>query len=80
MSAADKTKLNGLSAPLSRSFNNAPGRSIVSGTGATGFQVSASRDAQVSYSPTLQTTATIAGNVSDVVVLEIASNQFGYAS
>lgn len=58
---------------LPRSFNNAPGASIVTGTGATGTQISATRDAQVSYSPTLVTTASISGNASDVLVLEIAA-------
>lgn len=57
---------------VARSFNNAPGRSIVTGTGATGFQVSATRDAVVQYSPTMVTTASIAGNASDVIVFEIA--------
>lgn len=57
----------------SRSFNNAPGRSIVTGTGATGFQISSTRDASVSYSPTIVTTATIGGGSSGSVVLEICS-------
>lgn len=56
-----------------RSFNNAPGRTIVTGTGATGFQVSSTRDATVNYSATIVTTATIAGNSSGTIVLEIAS-------
>lgn len=60
------------SEPVVKTFNNAPGRSIVTGTGATGFQVSATRDSHVNYSATMATTATIAGNASDVLVLEIA--------
>lgn len=54
------------------SFNNAPSRSIVTGTGATGFQVSSTRNANVQYSPTMVTTASISGNASDVIVFEIA--------
>lgn len=58
---------------LTRSFNNTPGRSIVTGTGATGFQVSSTRDSHVSYSPKIVTTATIAGGQDGYVVLEIAA-------
>lgn len=47
-------------------------RSIVTGTGATGFQVSAGRSAFVNYNVTIVTTATIGGNTSGTVVLEIA--------
>lgn len=57
----------------SRSFNNTPGRSIVTGTGATGFQVSSMRDAFVTYSPKIVTTATIAGGQDGYTVLEIAA-------
>lgn len=46
--------------------------SVVTGTGATGFQVSSSRNAWVSYSTTIVSTATISGNASGTVVLEIA--------
>lgn len=60
-------------ATLPRSFNYAPGRSIVTGTGATGFQISSTRDAMVTYSPKITTTATIAGGQEGYVVLEIAS-------
>lgn len=63
-----------------RSFSNAPSRSIVTGTGATGFQVSATRDAEVQYSPTMVTTASIAGNASSVLVLEIATTNSATAS
>lgn len=55
-----------------RSFNFTPSRSIVTGTGATGFQVSSTRDAFVTYSPKITTTATIAGGQEGYVVLEIA--------
>lgn len=54
-----------------QSYNNVPSRSIVTGTGATGFQVSATRDAEVQYSISMATTASIAGSASDVVVFEI---------
>lgn len=58
---------------LARSFNNAPGRSLVTGTGATGFQVSSTRDSFVTYSPKIVTTATIAGGQDGYTVLEIAA-------
>lgn len=48
-------------------------RSLVTGTGATGFQVSSTRDALVSYNATIVSTATIAGAQSGTVVLEVAS-------
>lgn len=56
-----------------RSYNNAPSRSIVTGTGATGFQISATREANVQYSPTMVTTASISGNASDIIVFEICA-------
>ena len=59
------------SVPAKRVFNNAPGATIQTSTGAVGTQISATRDAMVSYSPTMQTTASIAGSASDVIVLEI---------
>lgn len=57
-----------------RSFNNAPGRTIVTGTGATGFQPSSSRDTMVSYSVTITSAVQIGlvTNVEGYVVLEIA--------
>lgn len=58
---------------LPRSFNNVPSASIVTGTGATGTQISTTRDAHITYSPTMVTTASISGNASDVIVLEICS-------
>lgn len=70
MSATDKVKLDGF---LSRVASSAS-RSIVTGTGATGFQVSSTRDAFVNYSLTVATSVTIGGatNVSGTVLLEIA--------
>lgn len=46
-------------------------RSIVTGTGATGFQVSATRDAEVRYSTTIVTTSSILGSQVGTDVLEI---------
>lgn len=71
MSAADKSKLDSLSVPVAPSQSSTT-RSIVTGTGATGFQVSSTRDSEVRYSSTITTTATIGGNSSGSVVLEIA--------
>lgn len=46
--------------------------SFTTGTGATGFQVSASHDSEVRYNVTIATTATIAGGADGTVVLEMA--------
>lgn len=46
-------------------------RSIVTGTGATGFQVSATRAAEVNYKVSTSTTATIGGASTATVVLEV---------
>lgn len=59
--------------PAALSFNNAPTHSIVTGTGAVGFQVSSTRNAFVSYSAKIVTTATIAGGQDGYVVLEVAA-------
>lgn len=67
---SDMTALS--NAVLPKSFNYTPGRSIVTGTGATGFQVSSTREAVVTYSAKITTTATIAGGQEGYVVLEIA--------
>jgi hypothetical protein len=55
-----------------RQFNNTPSHSIVTGTGATGFQVSSDSDSFVSYSTKIVTTATISGSQDGYIVLEIA--------
>lgn len=47
-------------------------RSIVTGTGATGFQVSGVRDADVRYNATIAVTTTIGGASDGILVLEIA--------
>lgn len=55
-----------------RSFNNAPSPTIQTVAAAgNGDQLSSTRDASVSYSATLVSTATIAGNASGYLVLEI---------
>lgn len=56
---------------VARAFS-APTHSIVTGTGATGFQVSSTRDATVSYNIATSTTATIGGASSVILVLEMA--------
>lgn len=56
-----------------RSFTNNVTRSTTTSTGASGFQVSATRDAEVGYNLTTSTTATIAAAASITVLLEIAA-------
>lgn len=58
--------------PASRLVQSAS-HSIVTGTGATGFQVSSANDANVAYSVTVAVTATIGGASSGTVVLETAA-------
>lgn len=55
-----------------RSFNNAPGRSIVTSTGAVGFQPSATRDCFVCASMGLVTTSSIGSGQDGYIVMEIA--------
>lgn len=55
------------------SINDAPGRSLVSSTSATGFQVSSTRPAQLCYEGSFSTTSTIGGPASASVFLETAS-------
>lgn len=60
--------------PPARSFNNTPTPTIQTVAGAAnGDQLSTTRDALVSYSATIVSTATIAGNASGYMVLEICS-------
>jgi hypothetical protein len=54
------------------SINNAPSRSLVTSTNATGFQVSTTRIADVCYEGTFQTTSTIGGPSDITVFLETA--------
>lgn len=56
-----------------KTFNNSASRSFTTSTGATGFQVSSTKDAFVNYSITIAITSSLSGNVSGTVVLEIAS-------
>lgn len=58
--------------PISKSYNNSPGRSLTTGTGATGFQISSTQDSIVNYSITISTTSTLTGNSSGYVALEIS--------
>ena len=53
-------------------FNFSPGRSIVTGTGATGWQISPTRDSFVTYTPKITTTSSIGSSQEGYVVLEIA--------
>ena len=56
------------------SFNNSPGRSIVTtAAAANGWQPSSTRASDVSYSCTITTTASIGGNQEGYIVLEIAA-------
>lgn len=66
--------------PSSWSFNNTPGRSLVTGTGATGFQVSSTRNADVSYSVTIVSTASISGSAVGYIALEICATNSATAS
>lgn len=55
-----------------RSYNNTPGRSIVSvAAAANGFQISSTRDAQVQYAVTISTTVSLSGSAVGYVVFEI---------
>ena len=54
------------------SINDSPGRSMVTATTATGFQVSATRPASVCYEGSFSTTSTIGGPSSASVFLETA--------
>lgn len=56
-----------------KSFTNNTSRSLTTSTGATGFQVSSTRDADVNYSVSTSTTATIGGASTATVILEVAS-------
>lgn len=55
------------------SINDAPARSLVTSTNATGFQISATRNARVCYEGTVSTTSTIGGPASATVFLETAA-------
>lgn len=61
-----------VTAGAGQSVNDAPGRTLVTSTSATGFQVSSTRLAQVCYEGTITTTSTIGGPASATVFLETA--------
>lgn len=79
MSGAMVTKLAALATTTPRSMTTST-RSIVTGTGATGTQISATRDAEVRYSTTIVTTSNLAGSQNGTVVLEIAPTNSATAS
>lgn len=56
-----------------RNINDSPGRTLVTTTSSTGFQISSTRDAVVNYEGTFQTTSTIGGPASVTVYLETAN-------
>lgn len=53
-------------------INDSPGRTLVTSTSATGFQISATRNALACYEGYIQTTSTIGGPASAVVFVETA--------
>lgn len=61
-----------VTAGFALSINDAPGRSIVTSTSSTGFQISSTRAASVCYEGTFSTTTTIGGPASITVFLETA--------
>lgn len=71
MSAADKAKMDAMTAPSAWTWNT-PSRSLTTGTGATGFQPSSSRVSSVHYNVRVTTTASIAGNADGYITLEVA--------
>lgn len=62
-----------VTAGTNRSWNNAPARSIVTGTGATGFQPSSTKDTLIKYGIKVVSTASIASGQEGYVTLEIAA-------
>lgn len=63
------------------SVNNNPGRSLVSNaSAANGFQVSTTRDADVRYSVTINTSVSLSGNASGYVVIETCPTNSATAS
>lgn len=61
-----------VTAGTARSINDAPARTLATSTSATGFQVSATRVAQVCYEGAISTTSTIGGPSAASVFLETA--------
>jgi hypothetical protein len=64
---------------VSRTVQNAT-RSIVTGTGATGFQISSSRAAKVTYTVSTSTTATIGGASTATIALELCATNSATAA
>lgn len=56
-----------------RSIDDSPARSLVTTTSSTGYQISATRDAQVCYEGAVSTTSTIGGPASATVFIETAA-------
>lgn len=63
-----------------RTFNFGVTHSFVTGTGANGFQVSATQDSTVNYNVTVVTTSTIASGQLGTVVLEVAPTNSAISS
>lgn len=57
---------------LSPVINDSPGRSLVTSTSATGYQISATRNARACYEGSFSTTSTIGGPATATVFLETA--------
>lgn len=64
--------LQSLPTQITLTINDSPGRSMVTTTSGTGFQISATRPSSVCYEGTFQTTSTIGGPASITVFLETA--------
>lgn len=71
MTQAQSDKLDAMSSNLPWSWATST-RSIVTGTGATGFQVSSTRNTSDHYNVKVTTTASIAGNADGYITFEIA--------
>lgn len=71
---ASLAKADSAAQPVARSFNNSPGRSLITtAASANGFQISSSRDAYASYSVSITTTATIGVAAAGSIILEICA-------
>lgn len=79
MTKAQGVKLDAMASNLPWSWATTT-RSIVTGTGATGFQVSSTRVSTVRYNTTVTTTASIAGNAGGYIALEVAPTNSATAS
>lgn len=70
-----------VTAGSNKTINNSPNRSIVStAAAANGWQISATRDADVRYSVTISTSISLGGVSSGYIVLEIAATNSSTAS